>query len=52
VRHVTLPDAAHGYSARESIEDVLDEMLPRFDEFVKNAGPREMHAKAASKAPP
>ena len=41
VRYVTLPDEAHGYSARESIEDVLFEMLTWFDKFVKNAGPRE-----------
>jgi dipeptidyl aminopeptidase/acylaminoacyl peptidase len=35
VRYVTLPDEAHGYSARESIEDVLWEMLAWFDKFVK-----------------
>lgn len=40
VRYVTLPDEAHGYSARESIEHVLWEMLTWFDKFVKNAGPR------------
>ncbi len=39
VRYVTLPDEAHGYSARESIEHVLWEMLAWFDKFVKNAGP-------------
>jgi dipeptidyl aminopeptidase/acylaminoacyl peptidase len=50
VRYVTLPDEAHGYSARESIEDVLSEMLNWFDKFVKNAGPRELKAEAASKA--
>jgi dipeptidyl aminopeptidase/acylaminoacyl peptidase len=50
VRYVTLPDEAHGYSARESIEDVLAEMLSWFDKFVKNAGPREMRADAGSKA--
>jgi dipeptidyl aminopeptidase/acylaminoacyl peptidase len=38
VRYVTLPDEAHGYAARESIEDVLWEMLTWFDRFVKNAG--------------
>jgi dipeptidyl aminopeptidase/acylaminoacyl peptidase len=37
VRYVTLPDEAHGYSARESIEDVVWEMLTWFDKFVKNA---------------
>lgn len=50
VRYVTLPDEAHGYSARESIEDVLAEMLHWFDKFVKNAGPREMRADASPKA--
>jgi dipeptidyl aminopeptidase/acylaminoacyl peptidase len=50
VRYVTLPDEAHGYSARESIEDVLAEMLNWFDKFVKNAGPREMRADVGSKA--
>ncbi|MGA8232389.1 MAG: prolyl oligopeptidase family serine peptidase, partial [Candidatus Acidiferrales bacterium] len=39
VRYVTLPDEAHGYSARESIEDTLWEMLTWFDKFVKNALP-------------
>jgi dipeptidyl aminopeptidase/acylaminoacyl peptidase len=34
---VTLPDEAHGYAARESVEDVLWEMLGWFDRFVKNA---------------
>jgi dipeptidyl aminopeptidase/acylaminoacyl peptidase len=41
VRYVTLPDEAHGYSARQSIEHVLWEMLTWFDKFVKNAGPTE-----------
>jgi dipeptidyl aminopeptidase/acylaminoacyl peptidase len=50
VRYVTLPDEAHGYSARESIEDVLAEMLNWFDKFVKNAAPREATASAASTA--
>ena len=44
VRYVTLPDEAHGYSARESIEHVLWEMLAWFDKFVKNAGPPEAHS--------
>ncbi len=44
VRYVTLPDEAHGYSARESIEHVLWEMLTWFDKFVKNAGPPEAHS--------
>ncbi|HYA98233.1 MAG TPA: prolyl oligopeptidase family serine peptidase, partial [Methylomirabilota bacterium] len=41
VRYVTLPDEAHGYSARQSIEHVLWEMLTWFDKFVKNAAPPE-----------
>jgi dipeptidyl aminopeptidase/acylaminoacyl peptidase len=40
VRYVTLPEEAHGYAARESIQDVLWEMLTWFDRFVKNAEPR------------
>lgn len=39
VRYVTLPEEAHGYAARESIQDVLREMLTWFDRFVKNAQP-------------
>ena len=41
VRYVTLPAEAHGDSARESVEDVLAEMLNWFDRFVKSATPRE-----------
>jgi dipeptidyl aminopeptidase/acylaminoacyl peptidase len=37
VRYVTLPGEAHGYAARESIEDTLCEMLTWFDRFVKAA---------------
>jgi dipeptidyl aminopeptidase/acylaminoacyl peptidase len=36
VRYVQLPDEAHGYTARESIEDVIWEMLRWFDTYVKN----------------
>lgn len=39
VRYVTLPDEAHGYAARESIEHTLWEMLAWFDKYVKNAPP-------------
>jgi dipeptidyl aminopeptidase/acylaminoacyl peptidase len=39
VRYVTLPEEAHGYAARESVQDVLWEMLRWFDKYVKNAGP-------------
>ena len=44
VRYVTLPDEAHGYSARESIEDVVWEMLRWFDKFVKDPGSGEKNA--------
>jgi len=40
VRLVTLPDEAHGYSARESVEHTLYEMISWFDRYVKNATPR------------
>ncbi|MGH9759474.1 MAG: alpha/beta hydrolase family protein, partial [Blastocatellia bacterium] len=40
VRLVRLPDEAHGYSALESVEDVLYEMINWFDKYVKNAPPR------------
>lgn len=37
VRLVMLPDEAHGYQARESVEHVLYEMTAWFDKYVKNA---------------
>jgi dipeptidyl aminopeptidase/acylaminoacyl peptidase len=37
VRLVMLPYESHGYSALESIEDVLAEMLDWFGKYVKNA---------------
>src|SRR5262249_54729918 len=40
VRLVTLPNEAHGYSARESVEHTLYEMISWFDKYVKNAPPR------------
>ena len=40
VRLVRLPDEAHGYSALESVEDVLYEMINWFDKYVKNAPAR------------
>ena len=40
VRYVTLPLESHGYSARESTEHVLYEMINWFDKYVKNARPR------------
>ena len=48
VRYVTLPDEAHGYAARESIEHTLWEMLTWFDKYVKNAPPPT----AAASPPP
>ena len=40
-RLVMLPLEAHGYSAKESIEQVLYEQINWFDKYVKNAKPRE-----------
>jgi dipeptidyl aminopeptidase/acylaminoacyl peptidase len=37
VRYVTLPYESHGYTARESIEHTLYEMLTWFDKHVKQA---------------
>ena len=39
-RLVMLPLEAHGYSAKESTEHVLYEMVNWFDKYVKNAKPR------------
>lgn len=44
VRLVMLPFEAHGYSARESTEHVLYEMITWFDKYVKNAPPRDKTA--------
>ncbi|MBF0546267.1 MAG: S9 family peptidase [Candidatus Riflebacteria bacterium] len=41
VRLVLLPFESHGYSAMESNEHVLYEMLNWFDRYVKNAPPRD-----------
>jgi dipeptidyl aminopeptidase/acylaminoacyl peptidase len=51
VRYVTLPLEAHGYSARESTEHTLYEMISWFDKYVKNAPPRAkgMQQKTAEK---
>jgi dipeptidyl aminopeptidase/acylaminoacyl peptidase len=49
VRLVMLPLESHGYSARESTEHTLAEMLDWFDRHVKNAGPRAPSREAASK---
>ncbi len=39
-RLVILPLEAHGYSAKESVEHTLFEMIQWFDKYVKNAKPR------------
>jgi dipeptidyl aminopeptidase/acylaminoacyl peptidase len=43
-RLVMLPDEAHGYRAKETIEHVLWEMLTWFDKYVKHASPESSHA--------
>ncbi|MEP6708066.1 MAG: prolyl oligopeptidase family serine peptidase [Pyrinomonadaceae bacterium] len=48
VRLVMLPLEAHGYSARESTEHVLYEMINWFDKYVKNAPPRAGKQQAVS----
>ncbi|MGI8788881.1 MAG: alpha/beta hydrolase family protein, partial [Pyrinomonadaceae bacterium] len=40
-RLVMLPLEAHGYAAKESIEQTLYEMINWFDKYVKNAAPRK-----------
>jgi dipeptidyl aminopeptidase/acylaminoacyl peptidase len=40
-RLVMLPHESHGYSARESTEHTLYEMVQWFDRYVKNAKPRD-----------
>jgi len=40
-RLVMLPLESHGYSAKESVEHTLYEMIEWFDKWVKNAPPRE-----------
>jgi dipeptidyl aminopeptidase/acylaminoacyl peptidase len=46
VRLVKLPAEAHGYSARESVETVLYEMITWFDKYVKNASADRSQEKA------
>ncbi|MEO8071786.1 MAG: prolyl oligopeptidase family serine peptidase [Acidobacteriota bacterium] len=46
-RLVMLPLEAHGYSAKESIEQVLYEQINWFDKYVKNAKPRQTNQAAA-----
>ncbi|MEO7673625.1 MAG: prolyl oligopeptidase family serine peptidase [Pyrinomonadaceae bacterium] len=40
-RLVMLPLESHGYSAKESVEHTLYEMVQWFDKYVKNAKPRD-----------
>jgi dipeptidyl aminopeptidase/acylaminoacyl peptidase len=40
IRYVTLPFESHGYSAKESVEHTLFEMISWFDKHVKNAPAR------------
>jgi dipeptidyl aminopeptidase/acylaminoacyl peptidase len=47
VRLVMLPFESHGYTAMESTEDALYEMLAWFDKYVKNAPPRQAAAGTA-----
>ncbi len=49
VRLVILPLESHGYSARESTEHTLYEMMSWFDKYVKNAGPRGRKEETAGK---
>ncbi len=48
VRLVFLPFESHGYSARESTEHTLWEMITWFDKWVKNAAPRGTEQKTAN----
>ena len=45
-RLVMLPLEAHGYAAKESIEQVLYEQINWFDKYVKNAKPRQTNQAA------
>src|SRR5581483_4255616 len=49
VRYVTLPYEAHGYTARESVEHTLWEMVNWFNKYVKNAPAAAETATAAAK---
>jgi dipeptidyl aminopeptidase/acylaminoacyl peptidase len=50
VRLVMLPLEAHGYSARETTEHVLYEMINWFDKYVKHAPPRNNREAATGTA--
>ncbi len=45
-RLVMLPSESHGYSAKESTEHTLFEMISWFDKYVKNAKPRDKNMTA------
>lgn len=45
-RLVMLPSESHGYTAKESTEHTLYEMIAWFDKYVKNAKPREKNTAA------
>ncbi len=47
VRAVLLPEEAHGYTAKESLETVLAEMIEWFEKYVKTAKPRPVAATPA-----
>jgi len=49
-RYVTLPYEAHGYAGRETVLDVVAEMLNWADKYLKNAGPRPAPATTSSSA--
>jgi dipeptidyl aminopeptidase/acylaminoacyl peptidase len=44
-----LPLESHGYSARESVEHTLYEMVQWMDKYVKNAKPRDAKQVAETK---
>ena len=48
-RLVMLPHESHGYSAKESTEHTLYEMVNWFDKYVKNAKPRDSKQIAETK---
>jgi dipeptidyl aminopeptidase/acylaminoacyl peptidase len=50
VRLVMLPLEAHGYTARETTEHVLYEMINWFDKYVKRAPPRDSRTAAGGAA--
>lgn len=50
-RLVMLPHEPHWYTAQESNEQFVSEMLRWFDKYVKNAGPRDKEKPAAATKP-